>query len=286
MNHHLSALPRLLLIAATATLVASLAGSAGATNAFAITGLGSLGYSTYTASNDTPALSRPRAARMSAGLLLGPGAVQATTTRTAVAWGCGRGQDFGQCSVPSGLANVTAISAGDFHNLALEGDGTVVAWGCEGEGQTDWGQCSVPSNLSGVIAIAAGQRHSLALEGDGTVVAWGCGGGLDFGQCSVPNGLSGVTAIAAGPIQSLALKEDGTVVAWGFCDAYGGQCSVPSDLSGVTAIAAGLYHSLALKGDGTVVAWAAPFSTSASAACRATSPASRRSPPARFRAWR
>jgi Regulator of chromosome condensation (RCC1) repeat len=211
------------------------------------------------------ALRRPRRpfrlcalAVLSAGLLLAPGAAQATTTPTVVVWGCGGyAENFGQCSVPSGLSDVTAISARLYHNLALKGDGSVVAWGCEGA--PDFGQCSVPSDLSGVTAISAGYRHNLALKADGTVVAWGCGGGLDFGQCSVPGDLSGVTAISAGVIHSLALKGDGTVVAWGFCDAYGGQCSVPSDLSGVTAIAAGLYHSLALKGDGTVVAWCPIF---------------------------
>ncbi len=32
--------------------------------------------------------------------------------------------------MPSGLSGVTAIAAGDYHSLALKGDGTVVAWGC------------------------------------------------------------------------------------------------------------------------------------------------------------
>jgi hypothetical protein len=38
---------------------------------------------------------------------------------TVVAWGCGGGNDYGQCSVPSGLSGVTAIAAGDFHSLVL-----------------------------------------------------------------------------------------------------------------------------------------------------------------------
>ncbi len=40
-----------------------------------------------------------------------------------LAWGCGSAgginRDFGQCSVPSGLCDVTAIAAGTFHSLAL-----------------------------------------------------------------------------------------------------------------------------------------------------------------------
>jgi alpha-tubulin suppressor-like RCC1 family protein len=177
---------------------------------------------------------------------------------TVVAWGCGGGNDFGQCTVPGGLAGVTAIAAGSYHSLALKGDGTVVAWGC-GAGLSPSGQCNVPAGLSGVKAIAAGTYHSLALRADGSVVAWGCGGG-GAAKCSVPDGLSGVTAIAAGAFHSLALKRDGTVVAWGCGVGVNestdfGQCGVPAGLSSVTAIAAGAAQSLALKSDGTVVAW-------------------------------
>jgi hypothetical protein len=82
---------------------------------------------------------------------------------TVVAWGCGAGTDFGQCSVPSGLAGVIAVAAGYAQSLALRGDGSVVAWGC-GAG-TDSGQCSMPSGLAGVTAIAAGLWHSLAVAG-------------------------------------------------------------------------------------------------------------------------
>jgi hypothetical protein len=137
---------------------------------------------------------------------------------TVVAWGCGGGEDFGQCSVPSGLSGVTAIAADFFHSLALKSDGTVVAWGCGGG--EDFGQCSVPSGLSGVTAIAAGGYNSLALKSDGTVGVWGCGDGLDFGQCSVPSDLTGVTAIAAGAVHSLVLV---------------GPTNRPPDCSAVTA---------------------------------------------------
>jgi hypothetical protein len=148
-------------------------------------------------------------------------------------------------SPPTGLTGVTAISAGEDHSLALKNDGTVVAFGSNSEGQS-----SVPPGLAGVIAVAAGGTHSLALKNDGTVVAWGWD---SRGQITVPPGLAGVVAVAAGHSHSLALKSDGTVVAWGYN--HSNQSSVPVGLAGVTAIAAGAYHSLALKNDGTVVAW-------------------------------
>ena len=66
-------------------------------------------------------------------------------------------------------SGVTAIAAGDYHTVALKSDGTVVAWGDNGYGQT-----TVPvAAQSGVTAIAAGGYHTVALKNDGTVVAWG-----------------------------------------------------------------------------------------------------------------
>ena len=124
---------------------------------------------------------------------------------TVVAWGCAGTSNYAQCSVPSGLAGVTAIAADQVQSLALKGDGTVVSWGCSFF--FTFGQCGVPSGLAGVTAVAAGYYHSLALKADGTVAAWGCGSGFDSGQCSPPSGLSRVSAIAAGEHHSLAVIE-------------------------------------------------------------------------------
>jgi alpha-tubulin suppressor-like RCC1 family protein len=200
---------------------------------------------------------------LSVALLFSPSTARAVAPGSVLSWGCtGDIANYGQCSVPGGLAaSVTAIAAGNSHSLALKSDGTVVAWGCAASTS---GFCNVPPGLSSVTAIAAGAAHGLALKSDGTVVAWGCGNpNSDAGQCDVPGDLSGVTAVAASDHHSLALKSDGTVVAWG-CAGFGspfdyGQCDVPAGLSGVTAIAAGYFDSLALKSDGTVVAWGCAF---------------------------
>ena len=158
------------------------------------------------------------------------------------AWGA---NDLHQTEVPPGLTGVVAISAGGYHNLALKGDGTVVAWGSGAYFQT-----SVPSELGNVVAVAAGGFHSLALLHDGTVVAWGS----DWaGASTVPVDLAGVTSIAAGGYHSMALKHDGTVVAWGANDQ--GQTEVPGNLANVKDISCGWLHSLALKADGTMAAW-------------------------------
>jgi putative cell wall-binding protein len=148
-----------------------------------------------------------------------------------------------QCDVPVSSADSVAVAAGGYHSLALRSDGTVDTWG--------WSP-DVPDGLTGVTAIAAGVEHSLALKDDGTVVAWGSNG---WGQLNVPAGLDGVVAISAGDYHSLALKADGTVVAWGLNN--NGQSTVPGGINDAVAIAAGGMHSLAVRsnGDGTVVSW-------------------------------
>ena len=90
-----------------------------------------------------------------------------------VAWG----ENYrGESTIPDGLSNVVAIAAGDRHSLALQSDGTVVAWGAgttNTNSDGNYGQSLVPTGLINVVAIAAGGDHSLALKSDGTVVSWG-----------------------------------------------------------------------------------------------------------------
>ncbi len=151
-----------------------------------------------------------------------------------------------QTNVPAGLTNVLAISTRYYHTLALKEDGSVVAWACNFPSSV----LNVPGNLTDAIAVAAGNGHSVALRADGTVTAWGEN---NHNQTIVPAGLSNVVGIAAGAYHSLALKANGTVVAWGN-DAYG-QGQVPLELTNAVAIGCGWYHSLAIKSDGGVIAW-------------------------------
>lgn len=83
-----------------------------------------------------------------------------------------------------GLFGVTAIAAGSGFALALEGNGTVWAWGYNEEGELGLGFASIPTSstdcgcvaapaavpgLSGITSIAVAMYHSLALKSDGTV---------------------------------------------------------------------------------------------------------------------
>jgi hypothetical protein len=147
-------------------------------------------------------------------------------------------------TIPTGLTDVISISAGMYISLALQSDGTVVAWG-------EPSISTVPEGLSGVTAISAGAAHGLALKQDGTVVGWG---NNDNSGANIPNGLTDVVSISAGG-NSMALRADGTVVTWGYTSEAAASLATPDGLSGVVAISAGSEHNMALKSNGTVVAW-------------------------------
>ncbi len=165
-------------------------------------------------------------------------------TQRALAWG---DEGSGNRSFPANLTDVTAVTLGTTHGLALKRDGTVVTWG---PSLTIPYPLTGPAGLADVFAIAAGDAHSVALKSDGTVVAWGDN---NLGQTAIPAGLGDVKAITAGFQHTVALKRDGTLVAWGN-NTYG-QTTIPAGLNNVKEVVAGYYHTLALKNDGSVVAW-------------------------------
>ncbi len=140
---------------------------------------------------------------------------------------------------------IVQVARGNSHSLALCSDGTVAAWGYNGNGQlgdnsTTTRRVPVAVNraagtsvLAGktVVTIAAGSYHSLALCSDGTVAAWGYNDDGQLGNSNTMNQsvpvavdarptsvLAGktVVSIAAGSSHNLALCSDGTLVAWGF----------------------------------------------------------------------
>jgi hypothetical protein len=153
------------------------------------------------------------------------------------AWG---DDSVGQTEVPPGLTNITAVAAGDNHNLALRADGRVVAWG-----DNSYGQTNVPVDLTNAIAISGSVNFSMALRANGTVSVWG--GGAGDPRLNVPADLTNAVAISSGPlapVQSfpvvwgMALKDNGTVVLWGN-SAQLPPDRVPPGMSGVTAISSG-----------------------------------------------
>jgi alpha-tubulin suppressor-like RCC1 family protein len=201
---------------------------------------------------------------------------------TVMAWGVnsegqlGNGTDAGGGGLPVQVVNVTdtgpltdvkAVSAGFDYGLALLDDGTVVAWGDNGDGQlgdgTETGNaCSTnwyvnPCNdtpvqvmnaagtgpLTGVMAISAasqGWANNFALLENGTVVSWGAnidgdlGDGTDTGNSCSPAS-SNQYSCSDLPVQVVNTADTGP-------------------LTDVTAISGGA-TPLALLANGTVMAW-------------------------------
>ena len=167
----------------------------------------------------------------------------------------------------AGLNNVTSVSAGADHALALDASGGLWAWGANAN--------PTPIKLDGIsnlTAVAAGNGYSLVLKQDGTAWAWGGNGSGQLGDGTTTRsatpvqvqGLSSVTDLAASYSHSLAIEQDGTVWAWG-SNAYGQlgngtrtDSDVPvqvQGLSNVTAVAGAYARSLALEQDGSVWEW-------------------------------
>jgi hypothetical protein len=128
-----------------------------------------------------------------------------------------------------GLTGITAISAGAYHSVAVQKDGTVWVWGYNGEGQLGMGSTTdshIPVRLeplSGVRSAVAGVGYTLFLKGDGTV--WGCGT-TSWGQLGrtqrevvkVPlqiEGLSDVKKLSSYRYHGAAITGDGSVWVWG-----------------------------------------------------------------------
>jgi alpha-tubulin suppressor-like RCC1 family protein len=170
------------------------------------------------------------------------------------------------------------ITAGKNHNLIINTDGNLWAWG-----DNSWGQLGdgttvnkhLPLPVStdiNWIEIVAGINHGLALQEDSTLWSWGMNwyGQLGDGTTvskHIPLKIGSDTdwaEIAPGAVHSMALKTDGTLWAWGTNDK--GQLGdgttvnkfIPLKIGSHTdwsEIGAGNHHSLALKTDGTLWAW-------------------------------
>lgn len=143
---------------------------------------------------------------------------------------------------PTGmLTDVTAVSAGTNHSVALKSDGTVWSWGSNtygrlGDGTTTTRNTPVQVKgnggtgfLTNIVAVSAGGQHTLALSSDGTLWAWGYNYNGQLGDGTTVNrstpvqvkaedgigNLSNVAEMSAGNSHSLVLKRDGTVRSWG-----------------------------------------------------------------------
>jgi alpha-tubulin suppressor-like RCC1 family protein len=184
---------------------------------------------------------------------------------------------------PAGLQAAPAaapIAAGWSHTCAVTGEGGVMCWGYNGDGQLGDGSrtarlkpVSVKNLSERAVAVTAGWGHTCILTETGGVKCWGRNKNGELGNGTTDRsgepvdviGLAeGVVAIAAGDDHTCAVTGEGGVVCWGYNDA--GQLGdgstetwmEPVDvegLEGVTAVAAGTAHTCARTDGGEVFCW-------------------------------
>ena len=140
----------------------------------------------------------------------------------------------------SGWSGIIDVSAMSWGTVGLRKDGTVVS--CGSSSMRDY--CSF-DDWNDIVSISAGNSHIVGLRSNGTVVGTGLGEGL-LGI----NNWNGIVAVSAGADYTLGLKYDGTVVAVG--DNKYGQCNVGS-WTDIVAISAGEYGAFGLQKDGSIV---------------------------------
>lgn len=132
----------------------------------------------------------------------------------------------------TGFNNLIAVSAGEFHSMALKSDGTVWTWGNNGEGETGNGtfgdqlqlQPVQNTTISDVRQIASGSSHNIAIKTDGSIWIWGSSGQIGNGSGSqgccvaVPQRnttMANVIDVKSEGQNTLTKLNDGSIWAWG-----------------------------------------------------------------------
>ena len=169
------------------------------------------------------------------------------------------------------------VSAGAFHCLALKADGTLWAWGLNGQGQCGVGTADSYTspqqvgNENNWMIIEAGQAHSLAIKNDGTLWGWGFnnagqvgnGGNNNVDTPTQIGTASDWMDVAGGGAHSLGLRTNGDLYAWGFN--FNGQLGTgntnnflspePVGSDDWIAVDAGFEFSVGLRADSSAYAW-------------------------------
>jgi alpha-tubulin suppressor-like RCC1 family protein len=162
------------------------------------------------------------------------------------------------------------VASGVQHTVALKNDGSLWAWGWNGQGEVGQANLSnhygAPTRIGAETnwtQISAGTGFSLALRNDGSLWAWGRNDEGQLGDGTTNNrfvpAMIGTDrdwrTIAASGSASFALKNNGTLWGWGSAYGFTNNDLAPKQIGpGMTwlAISANDFTLLALNADGTL----------------------------------
>jgi len=125
--------------------------------------------------------------------------------------------------------NWVTVAVGGNHTVGLQADGTLWAWGDNGDGQLGDGTTvdkRSPVRIGSAtnwVTVAAGGYHTVGLQADGTLWAWGYNSSGQLGDGTTVNKSSPVRigsatnwVTVAAYYHTVGLQADGTLWAWGY----------------------------------------------------------------------
>ena len=171
------------------------------------------------------------------------------------------------------------IDTANSHNLMIDTQGRLFAWGYNGSGRLGNGSTEMPLNPINIMPslrfndVAAGWSHSHAIDRDGRLWSWGnnfngrLGDGTEMQRLTPVNIMPTLrfVSVSTNNMHSLAITTDGRLFAWGsnefgqigsgtIISTYHTPVQIGGDLR-FSQIAAGHWHSLAITTDGRLFAW-------------------------------